>query len=238
MIAGETVSASRFSDEAVRLTGLEYSDCFFDNCSLAETGSGQSPPRPPDAPVYSYIGQSTFARSCQRSCSLSAVLLDEVLVDGLSRQGRSPLFLSAVVFRHVVLRGRISFFKLNAAPQTAPTPRQRERWLTAQAQSYRDVDWALDISKAEFTFGPDLHYVPGDLVRRDEETQALLRRTAVQDVPLPTLPWGDSGLRIAADWFLEDGPYDSVVLVAARKSRTFRDDLAALEMLRREGLAA
>jgi hypothetical protein len=42
---------------------------------------------------------------------------------------------------------------------------------------------------------------------------------------------------IALDWFLEDGPYDSAVLVAGRKSKAFRKDLAALAMLRREGLA-
>jgi hypothetical protein len=38
--------------------------------------------------------------------------------------------------------------------------------------------------------------------------------------------------------FLEDGPYDAAILVAARKAKAFRQDRAAIEMLRREGLAA
>jgi hypothetical protein len=36
---------------------------------------------------------------------------------------------------------------------------------------------------------------------------------------------------------LEKGPYDSAVLVAGRKTSSFRRDMTALEMLRREGLA-
>jgi hypothetical protein len=40
---------------------------------------------------------------------------------------------------------------------------------------YSRVDWALDISKADFEEA-DLYYVPGNLARRDEETQVLLRQ--------------------------------------------------------------
>jgi len=228
VIDAATISHAAFPKEPIRFSGGEYRACCFDNCSLAAAGP---------AGAYSYIGQCVLIRSRQLACGLSGVVLDEVLVDGLARLGRMPLFLSAVVFRHVTLRGRISMFKLNPTPQPLPTPGQRESWIGAHLEFYRNVDWALDISRADFTFGPDLHYVPGQLIRRDEETQALVERDALQNALWQSLPWGGSALRVAVDWFLQDGPYQSTVLVAGRKTKSFRQDLDALEMLRREGLA-
>ncbi len=52
------------------------------------------------------------------------------------------------------------------------------------------------------------------------------------------LPWGESGMEIALRWFAGDGPHDDVGLVAPRATSYFRQDLATLAMLRREGLAA
>lgn len=51
------------------------------------------------------------------------------------------------------------------------------------------------------------------------------------------LAWGDSAMPVALRWFVEDGPYEDVVLAAPRAAKYFRRDLAALDMLRRGGLA-
>jgi hypothetical protein len=109
--------------------------------------------------------------------------------------------------------------------------------MEANRSFYSEVDWALDISSAEFTFGPDLHYVPGHLVRRDPSTQALVWRQRLAEQPVASLPWGNSSLRVAVEWFLEAECYDSAVLVAATKTKGFADDLAAIAMLRKRGLA-
>jgi len=212
----------------LRFTGLEYSNCLFDNCHLG------SPPNPESRP---YVGQSRFVGCRQLGSGVAGAVIDEVTVDGLGRLGRIPLFLEGVAFRHVVLTGRISFFKLLPAPGSSPTPLMLSRWTAANRSFYADVDWALDISKAEFTSGPDFHYVPGHLVRRNPETQALVWRDKLVKQPIPSLPWGNSSLRVALEWFLESEAYDSAVLAAGLKTKHLAEDLAAIAMLRERGLA-
>ncbi|MGA7991866.1 MAG: hypothetical protein WCC53_10575 [Thermoanaerobaculia bacterium] len=160
-----------------------------------------------------------------------------MLVDGLGREGRIPLFLAGVVFRHVTLKGRVTSFKLQASPSFNDSRAQVALWQAANRAFYASTDWALDISEAHFTSAPDLHFVPGALVRRDPVSQALVPRRALAGIALTSLPWGGSALRVALEWFLADSLYEDVVLVAARGSSHFQRDLAALAMLRERGIA-
>jgi hypothetical protein len=239
LIRGVTIKTAAFPSEAIRLMGHQYEKCFFDNCSLSPSprvrGRAVEPRKALAARAY--FGQCTLIACSQRACGISGAILDEVTVDSFATVGRIPLFLDGVAFRHVVLAGRLAMFKINPAPTLEPTATERQVWIDGNRDYYAGVDWALDISRAQFVSAPDLHYVPGHLVRRDEETQALASRSILQDAPWQSLPWGKSALRIAVEWFLDHGPYDSVVIAAARKSKYFREDLAALKMLRSEGLA-
>lgn len=98
--------------------------------------------------------------------------------------------------------------------------------------AYRDVEWALDISQANFV-DADFYYVPGELIRRDEETQFLLRRESFSGMDVSDLP---SYAKIAVDRF-EPSPWDSIVAIAPRRSRNFDRRLSELTELRRAGLA-
>jgi hypothetical protein len=52
-----------------------------------------------------------------------------------------------------------------------------------------------------------------------------------------TLGWRGSSLRVGAEWFLEDGIFDSAVLIAPKRAKYFDQDMRALEMLRKVGAA-
>ena len=223
-----TIELSHFGDPALSLADLSFDRVLFDNCALL---------RPSHPSRRSYLRRISVRGCQQRACLIAGAAIEDTVVHNLSRLGDMPLFLSGVVFRHVVLSGRISLFKLNLAPTLQPDPRERMLWLTANRTYYSETDWALDISRAEFTFGPDLHFVPGSLIRRDAATQALVRRSAVAGVNLSGLPWGESALEIALSWFIQDGPYEDVVLVAPKGSKSHERDLAAITMLRERGLA-
>ena len=227
MFENATVNRTEFPSQPVRISGFEARGCLFENCTLAAVG-------PPG--IYSHIASARLIACRQHASGVSGAILDDVIIEGLGRVGRMPLFLSAVVFRHVELRGAISFFKLGPAAQVTATSQQTAKWIEAHSSFYRSVDWALDISRAEFTFGPDLHFVPGHLIRRDPESQVLVRRRRLEGAAWRELPWGSS-IKLAIQWFLEDGPFDSAVLVAARRTKAFATERAALEMLRSEGLA-
>src|SRR5262249_35117455 len=148
LIEHQTLRVAAYPTAPLHLSGWSFVDCIFDNCTLG-------PPRSPTE--RSYIGRIALTACRQRSSGLRGVVLDEVEVHDLGRDGRMPLFLSGVVFRHVRVSGSISFFKLNPAPVISPTPTQLSMWLTANSEFYRTVDWAIDISAARFSFGPDLH---------------------------------------------------------------------------------
>ncbi|MCP2163319.1 hypothetical protein LX83_000159 [Goodfellowiella coeruleoviolacea] len=141
------------------------------------------------------------------------------------------LYLNGCVFSRVRISGRIGPLM---AVSPMPKPREKPSPVAEQSiiRAYESIDWALDVSGAEFT-DVSLDYVPGDLVRRDPETQFLLHRQRLADLDHRALP-------IDADIYLsrfEHSPFDSMVAVAPKRSRHFRDLLRILERLRELGLA-
>lgn len=90
----------------------------------------------------------------------------------------------------------------------------------------------LNISKANFE-EVDLYYVPGNLVRRDEETQLLLHRGRVKGIDAASLP-PYAGIAVSR---FEACPFDSIVAVAPRHSKDFKQRLSELSELRRLGVA-
>lgn len=94
-------------------------------------------------------------------------------------------------------------------------------------------DWALDLRRAELS-ALELRGVPSRLVRRDPETMVVVRRERALDRRWQALPIGAFSVSIGS--MLREGD-DDVVLIAGRRSRRFREELAALQLLRAEGIA-
>jgi hypothetical protein len=204
-----------------------FDSCFFDNCSLRS-----SPGR------FTRVREVDIRNCRQRACTISDTILEDVLVDGFSGEGDMPLFLQGVRFRRVTLQGRITQFKINPTSRIVDWSSPEARTALAdQSRFYADVDWALDIRNAKFTFGPDLHFIPGRLVRFDPASQALVRRDALENADLDSLPWNKSAFEIGIRWFLRSSPYSDTVIVAPTKGRGFRRDLEVIAMLRDRGLA-
>lgn len=172
----------------------------------------------------------TARRSRAVRCAAHGVRFEDVSVDGLAIT--SLLHLNGCVFKHVTLSGNIG--PLMATPPHSSVPQDvRDRFAAGIVAYYSGVDWALDISRAAFS-DASFYYVPGHLIRRDEETQFLLHRDRVEQFgPLERLP---SYAQIAASRF-ESTPFDTVVAIAPKRSKHFATWKAELEVLRAEGLA-
>ena len=158
-------------------------------------------------------------------------------INGLGREGRIPLFAWGAVYKHVTLNGKLSGMKLNQLVSPTASAAAQAIWDTANRSYYQSVDWALDIKEAEFQGSLDIHCVPGRLIRRDPETQVLVERGTLNQIDWRQLPWGNSSLHNAIDWFLNDGLYDECVLIASKRSSGFKDDMQAITMLRKEQVA-
>jgi hypothetical protein len=152
------------------------------------------------------------------------------VVDGLTTG--PELFLGSCAFRHLTLRGRIGAIMFQPPPITME-PELKTTFIDSIVRYYANVDWAVDISEAEFTADVNFFFVPGDLVRRDVETQFLLRRKTLAGVDLGPFP---TRAQVAAERF-ESTPFDSIVAIAPKRSKNFERIRADLEELRKAGLA-
>jgi hypothetical protein len=124
------------------------------------------------------------------------------------------------------------------SPLVAPgiaSPEEQEAFNAANAEFYSSVDWALDISEAEFV-ECDIRGIPAHLIRRDPETQVVIKREKALTGEWRTLDLSETYWPAYIEGFLEDGE-DDVVLAAPIQDPKFRVLLEGLQRLRDGGIA-
>lgn len=157
------------------LQNAEFERCYFEGGVLAQV----------EDPSCGLVVKNVILRKCRvGNVVLQGIRFEDVAVDGLT--WGSLLHLYSCLFERVTLRGSIG------PVQTMPThyslPAEVKAAFREEAiKFYAGVEWALDISQAEFS-AADFTYVPGNLVRRDPETQFLVHREAASSVPPGSLP--------------------------------------------------
>lgn len=212
-------------DSAGVFEDLEFRRCVFVSSRISMT-------RNPS--LRSTVRNIKIVNCEQRGCALEAAILEDVLVDGLKTNG--VLRCWAAGFKHAVLRGKIGRILISSAVATGTaTPEQQRAFDEANAAYYKSVDWALDISEAEFE-ECDIRRVPAHLIRRDPETQVVVKREKAmlgkwRELDLSKAYWAGW-----LDLFLKDGDSD-IVLVAPKRHKKFRQLLDGLKLLRDAGVA-
>jgi hypothetical protein len=146
---------------------MRFRRCYFEGCGLSITLS----------PALRATVRDVALVACeQRSCTIDTAVLDTVKVDGLKTNGLLQTW--AAVFKHVILRGKIDRVMFSAVVATGTTTKEQQQVFDeANAAFYASVDWALDISEAEFV-ECDVRGIPGTLIRRDPASQVLVTRKA------------------------------------------------------------
>jgi hypothetical protein len=147
--------------------------------------------------------------------------LEDCCIDGLKMRG-SFHDLHGIDFLRVTLRGRIDAQLIFNDPPTAMLARRGPD------------EWALDIANASFR-GIELRSVPSRLVRRDPATQFVVRRQRALEGKWRTLDIG--AFEFPLQDLVDDPAQEDAVLVACRLAKNFGEKLAALELLRRHGIA-
>jgi hypothetical protein len=140
------------------------------------------------------------------------------------------------VFKHVVLRGKIDRLMISndVLPDLSLNPGYQEdvvyAFREANAEYYRNVDWALDISGGEFQ-ELCVRGVPAQLIRRDPETQVVVTRESALLGSWKQLEFEENLWPGSIDLFLKRED-DSLILVAPKRHPKFRAYLADLQLLR------
>jgi hypothetical protein len=169
------------------------------------------------------------ARRCVvKKSSAQHIRFEDVEIEHLTTAG---IGLTGCLFRHVTLRGPVGAIRSLGVNASLPAD-VRAAMEATTARYYRETDWALDVTEAEFQEGEFLN-VPGNLIRRDPETQFLLRRETVAGIARTGLP---SYATIAISRF-ESTPFDTLLAIVPKRNKHFAERLAHLRELRDRGLA-
>jgi hypothetical protein len=233
VIEGATLNCQGKYDIPRLLEDVEFRRCTVEIC--------QSPPRqrgPEDRPV---IRNVRLVRCHVTASDLPPVIAEDCEIDTIwfHRGKWGPQRMVGCAFRHVVIRGNVTgslaFTPGPAVPGLrAVEDATRDSYVVANRRFYEGVDWALDIREARFTSVEFSSGIPAALIRRDLETQVVLRRSSLVDGS-----WQARVKDTLATIWIEDlllSGFDDCVLVAAKRGRGFSKEIAAIGSLRDAGL--
>jgi hypothetical protein len=204
---------------------LRFVGCFFQSCSVGLSTD--------DLVNRVHLVNAEFCNCCVAGCNATAAIIEDVLVDGLKT---SNLFQTwATIFKHVKFKGKVDRIMLSDLFHPGH-PDSKFQKVIAQANScyYADVDWAIDISEAEFK-DFDCRGVPARLVRRDPETQVVVTRDRAIAAGTAIAAGGHLWESWIKNQLIVDG-YQDIVLVAAKRDPRFKEQLSGLRELRRQGV--
>ncbi len=212
-----------------RGTGRSYEDFEFRRCSFQGCFTVASKPK------HRVTFRHVRMIDCdERGCTIRAAILDECTVSGLRTEGLFQTW--GAVYRHVALTGRIGRVMLSGSLGVSEEAvKQQKAFDDANAAFYAGIDWALDISQAEFE-ECDLRGVPARLVRRDPETQVMVTRSRALKGEWQHLDLSRTHWATALELFLRRG-LSEVVFVAPKRGRDFNELVAGLRLLREAGVA-
>ncbi len=167
-------------------------------------------------------------------CYIDAAIFENVEVHNL--KSSDILRTYGATFKHVVLRGRFGNLMLKPVePYIRNDPEAAKVINGANQDYYRTIDWALDIRQLDCV-SCEISAIPARLILRDPETQAVVRRENAIDQRWRSLEYGNTPWAYAISGMISDGDEDCV-LIAGKRSRNFKAELAAIEMLRDQGIA-
>ena len=216
-VEGQAIQSARLIGSGRTYSGIELVSDTLTSCLLAQF----------DDPDFGLTVRDALLRGCTVDrCQVQGVYFEDVTVDGLNAKQIHRLY--GCVFNRVVLKGKIG-------PIMVMPPHgglgDRERHIAGMVEKYREVEWALDISQASFV-DADFYCIPGDLIKYDSETQVLLRREKFEGVRIGDLP---TYAGIWASRFTET-PFDSLVAIAPKRSKSFSKYMHDIEWLHAQGL--
>jgi hypothetical protein len=210
---------------------MEFRSCDFESCVLSMAGR---PAR------RSTVRNVRLLQCSQRGCRANCAVIEDVLIDDLATNGQLLQTFGAV-FNRTVLRGKIDRLMLSndVFPSILMDDSERQQEIDAfkmaNAEFYRGVEWALDISEGEFN-ELSIRGVPADLIRRDPDTQMVVTREKAVEGRWRDLDFHDNLWPTALELFLQREE-QSIVLVAAKRNARFRQRLEDLRLLRKAGVA-
>lgn len=214
------------SDSRACFANMEFRSCYFQGCALSITHQPS---------LRSTVRNLNLEKCSQRGCTIFGAIIEDVTINGLTTHGQL-LQTWGAVFKHVVLRGKIDRLMISQAIRAGLAELDEQAAFDkANAEYYRHVDWALDISQGEFK-ELEIRSLPAKLIRRDPETQIVVTREKALAGEWRDLEFQEALTPFAIGKLLERGDPDRV-MIAGKRHPKFRRYLEDFRLLRRAGVA-
>jgi hypothetical protein len=207
-----------------------YTDIIFKSCSFV----GCTTSNTKDIKRRSIVRNIQLIHCEVRGVMIGTPIVEEVLVSGLRTHNMFSAY--GAIFKHVKLEGNIGQIMLH--PYTIPTitmPKAEAAFESANAEYYKTVDWALDISEGRFN-DCDIRGIPAKLIKRDPASQAVVTREKALAGDWKKLDLSKTYLSGLIQLLLESGEND-IVIIAGKRSRGYEDMITGIKMLRDAGIA-
>lgn len=231
MFEGEEFFRFQDRDSGALFADLEFRKCLFRSCSVGLTRTFD--------PKKRTTIQNVRLLDCEAAgCFIGPAILQDVVVDGLKTP--KVVIADGCVFKHTVIMGRVD--RVIIGPIIPPVGIYEENrakiagWFEkANAEYYKTVDWALDISEGEFS-DFDIRGIPSRLIRRDPFTQAVVKRKKVLDGKWRKLDLSGTWWPVSLE-MLGKSNWEDEVLIAPKRHRQFSQALKGIYILRDAGIA-
>lgn len=202
-------------------TGCTFSNSFFSTVN--------------DQLIRSTIRRCRFENCRTNRCTIGPALVQDVVVENL--RSTDEVIVRAAIFEHVTLKGRIDKLLFRGKYRDLHTSPELTLQINQETARYLEtVDWSLDIREAQFK-ECDISNLLFRLVRRDPETQVVIRRDMLLDGRWrDVLGQSHEFVSFVLKIFIESGS-EEYILVAPRRG-DYRPTMQAIEALRKAGIIA
>lgn len=210
-------------DSSATFEDIEFRNCSFENCYISQNTS----------PLSRTLVRNVNLIDCvSKNCDTGTAILENIIINNLRTPGLIKI--SGSVFNRVVLKGKIGQIMIKNKVSSMYDDDEADAFLKENKDYYSKIDWALDISDAEF-IECDIRDIPSELIKRDPKTQKVVYRKKVEGINLKKIKLNRRYFLIAIQNMLEFG-YDDTVLVAPKQAKDFSELLEDLQLLDELGI--
>lgn|SRR5690554_1319486 len=210
------------NSDNLHIQNLHFNNCKFEYCNIRST----------DFPKNRGVIEDITMRNCSSvSSNLGNLVVKNCTFENLKTNGMVQIV--GAVYERVKLIGKFNKMMLINEYNT-PNKNVKDQYTLANKAFYKQIDWAIDISKADFV-ELNLRGIPSDLVIRNEEFQAIIRKKNIPS-DWKKLKFSSPVTKVVLDNIFYFN-FDDYIFMACRRHPNFKGILNDIELLRKNGIA-
>ena len=210
-------------EQGIEISNKELINCIFDNCHIGTRD---------DITKLSTFRNIDMIDCSLLNCLIGPVILEDITIKNL-KTGDIAIF-NLPLLKHIKIEGKIGKIKINNIGfNLMPTPEENKKMIEMKNQK---VDWAIDISNAEFLDFFCLS-IPTNLFKINPEHQFIANRDKIIESGILSSKFINKNivLNTILQLFVESEENDIVLVAPLAKAKKYREPiLSDLQKLRQE----